>query len=485
MFNCSAPVWLALGHSPTRVAMAAAFTGEQAAQLAGLLHIAQAAGLLQAGGPLQGAPSGQVSQPSAEPGQPSPVAPAAKWKPEIRYMSDRGSSTQTTQQWDDIIHCYPATTWKQEHRGIPANERLQEWIDLPLHMGLRHPSENTRHVIVSCYLLANRSDPKVAGMSSIQKTAMQELVKDACTQKVRKEGRLKCLVALPPNPVELAKHAEEFAQNQSTKDLLSVMAMGLPVRCPFSAIEVKEVSVSFQTRLTKQQQSAASACPSTSDTSSIMQMQMMQMQMMHTAMQALGVNNGFSGKLSGRRLCEGSAGKMAFGGGLHALGDEAPAREPTAPQPQQEAEEGAEEAPTPAAPGAAHQTQTPQAAALDLIEALRKRPGQPKAGAKAKAKAKAKSKAKAKATAKGSSAAAASPTKPTKKDSRPACPKEGEKVEHRGATIRLKGGKLYLRVPRLLTKEKRSEWTVERVVGSNIAQSFASALDKLEEMVHV
>ena len=108
---------------------------------------------------------------------------------------------------------------------------------------------------------------------------------------------------------------------------------------------------------------------------------------------------------------------------------------------------------------------------MQLIEALRNRRAEPKKLAKGSQK----------ATGKGSSAA----DKPTRKDaSRPACPKEGEKVSYKGATIRLKGNTLCLRVPRLLTKEKRSEWTVERVIGSDKAQAFASALDKLEEIVH-
>ena len=110
------------------------------------------------------------------------------------------------------------------------------------------------------------------------------------------------------------------------------------------------------------------------------------------------------------------------------------------------------------APGVADvgatQTETPHEAALQLIEALRNRKAEPKKLAKGSQK----------AEGKGSSAA----DKPTKKDdSRPACPKEGQKVFYKGATIRLKGDKLCLRVPRLLTKDARKAWTVERVIGSD------------------
>ena len=460
--------------------MAAAFTSEQLVQLAGLLQAAVGSC----------APSGQVAQPSAETAQvaqPSPAPAAApEWKPEIRYMSDRSSSSQITQQWEEIIHCYPMTVWQQENRGVNFTERFQEWIDLPVQMGLRRPLENTRHAIVTGYLLANRSDPRIANMTSLQKSAIQQLVKDACQAKVKKESRLKCLVALPPNPAELAKHAEEFAKHQSTKDLLSVVAF--PVRCPFSPLEVKEVADSFQTRLAKRAAGgAATHAMDSSSSSCIMQMQMMQMQMMQTAMQSLGgVNNGPLGKRV--RLSGDNAGSMAFGGGLQALCNgepDAEKEEATAPQakaeaaPQAKAEEAATEAtPREAAAVAAAQSQTPQGAALELIEALRNRKPEP-TGKPAKG-------SKKKAEGKGSSAAAAQ-TKPTKKDgvSRPACPKEGEKVEYLGgATIRLKKNKFVLRVPRHLTKEKRTEWTVERVIGSDKAQAFARALDKLEEIVH-
>ena len=52
-------------------------------------------------------------------------------------MSDRTSSSQITQQWDDIVNYYPMTVWQQEKRGVHPTERFQEWVDLTVRMGCR------------------------------------------------------------------------------------------------------------------------------------------------------------------------------------------------------------------------------------------------------------------------------------------------------------------------------------------------------------
>ena len=69
------------------------------------------------------------------------------------------------------------------------------------------------------------------------------------------------------------------------------------------------------------------------------------------------------------------------------------------------------------------------------------------------------------------------------RQSRPECPRDGEKVEYRGCTVRLRGRKLCLRVPRLLTKDKAREWTVDRVIHDDKARAFELALDKLDEVL--
>ena len=207
--------------------------------------------------------------------QQQPPAPAqgvqvsAPWTPELRFMSARGKEGDTiTQTWENILDYYPLSMWRQEseNEGLRQTDLIQKWTEQPLRMGLRHPSEGTRAMMVTGFLLANPR--KAASMNSFQRSALMDLVKDPFVTAVRKEGRQKCLVHLPRDPAELRRHEE-------TKHIV-VESDDPPVQCPFTDSDVRTMRNTFRLRKTKNCVSQSAVSNQPAPDAMVQQMQFMQ-----------------------------------------------------------------------------------------------------------------------------------------------------------------------------------------------------------------
>ena len=429
--------------------------------------------------------SGLAGPPESTPRKPLPILrhgdslPSKEWEPEVRFMSNRGSSSDPiTQDYTAIGSYVPRDLWDQARRGVPDHQRLEEWFVLARQLGLRHPSEHTTHRLVALYLLANRGDPDVAGMSPVQKASVARVLKGRFKDLTKKEGRRECLVSLPPDPKTLLLWEE-------TQGLLD--AKRPPVPLPFDAGEVQAVLDSFPLRVARGQGPwGLPAAPAPHPGA----------QMVGVLAQFLQAAQGLP-QVPGLRLLPGaragSAGGSSAGGpwtdsGLQRLALPAPdpagdagapeagagTRAGAAPGREEAGEGGA--APAAGAGGeagngadaaagsqAGFAGRTPEEAAGAMLGALRKRPAGHWAGG-----------------GEGSKPLDGTPEPSGKRPCRPSCPAEGDKVAFLGGTIRRKATCFFVRIPKELTGKGR-EWTVERRFKGDVQKAWGGALGVLEE----
>ena len=395
-------------------------------------------------------------------------------------MTDReGNQDRVTQDWSALDNYFPEALWGQAERGVPDNDRLREWVDVALELGLRHPSEQTLHRLVSLYLLANRQERNICFMDPTQKAVVAHIAKGMFKAMAKREGRKPCLVRLPEDPGELLRWEE-------TRGLLADKPRGPPVRCPFTPLAVQGMMISFPVRLRRPVASPAvhTASGAGFDCLAALQ-QLFQVQQGPAALpgfQLLGprasgppvVPRPTGGALGGPQRALTADGWWALpgpggAGEGEAPGAEAPAQAGAA-QAQGEAAQGpaavlqvdagGEEAGTPdAVPGPAR---TPEAAAGEMLAALKKRPAGCGKGAAVR-----------------TDAEARAPGPAAKRARRPHLPEEGAKVDFMGGTIRRKATCFFLRIPKELSGGPR-EWTVERRFRGDVNSAWEKALQTLE-----
>ena len=391
-------------------------------------------------------------------------------------MNDRetGSDSKNTQGWEAIDRYLPRGVWEQAERGVPDHQRLREFVDSAVELGLRHPSEVTTHRLVAAYLLANRRVPAVNAKGPLEKWALGEDVKAALRRVCKREGRQPVLVSLPWDPAELVRH-------DKTRELLAGRPSGPPAPPPYSDADMHAMCDSFPLRAKRPSQSPSAAVPA-----DLLQTMGVLARCLRggeppaglPGFQLLGPAAAAAPAVGGPPLARTGSGLLALPAPVEeggAAGAGAGLQAAVAPQEAGSAApaSGAEAAggSVGAADAAAGPARTPEAAAEAMLAALKKRP------AAAPQKRPAAHQAPAAATEDGK---AGTPGPNAKRPRLPRCPAEGEKVAFMGATIRRKPTSFQLHIPRELNGGPR-EWTVDRRFRGDAEWAFGKALETLQE----
>ena len=213
------------------------------AQVASLL--AQSAGSAATSGP---------NAPSAAQAPAPPIAPAAAAQPAVHAPAFTPEFvTQSTQDYGFLTEYWLVEHYHAARNGIPPNMRLQHFTEHAIKLGGVHLNERSSQLVVACYLLANREDPRVQEMTSFQKHALLQTVKDQLRREARKCPSQPCLKALPHQPSNLyssarTQHLYEAAFKDSS-----------PVPFPFSTADLQATVFSIPMRVSRYAHSDANA----------------------------------------------------------------------------------------------------------------------------------------------------------------------------------------------------------------------------------
>ena len=215
---------------------------QAAALMALLAQSAVSTGSAATSGP-NASSAAQAPTPPAPVAAAQPVAPA--WTPEF--------VKQQTQDYESLTEYWTAEHYQAARSGIPPNLRLQRFTEHCASLGGLHLNERSAQLVVACYLLANREDPRVQETTSFQRHALLLTVKDQLRREARRHLGQPCLKVLARAPSELYNSA----QTQHLYE--AAFSNSPPVPFPFSCADLQATLVSIPMRMSRYAHSNAIA----------------------------------------------------------------------------------------------------------------------------------------------------------------------------------------------------------------------------------